>query len=81
MALKDRNAMLFGEGGGGGGGWIFVQFCPCCSAFLKKKNGHFLTQKESIWQILADSKQLGKSLWNCHLGLACPEPFNYLDPA
>ena len=43
-----------------------------CSAGKKQ----FLTQKESTWQISSDSEQLGKSLQICHLGPACPEPFN-----
>ena len=69
------------RGGGGGvregrGGWtfknVFEAFC-----LWKKMQGHFFTEKESACQISADSEQLGKSLWNSHIGPACTEPFIY----
>ena len=73
--------------GGGGGGRVNFQECvwSLASPLVEKKTqGHFLTQKESTCQISADSEQLGKSLRNSHLGLACTEPFNcnsFLIPA
>ena len=53
-----------------GGGLYF-------SAFLKKEQGHFLTQKESACQLSADSEQLEKSQRNMYLRLPSTEPFNY----
>ena len=63
-------------GGGGGGGLNLTQFGPYFSIFLKKIQGHFLTQKESTCQISDDSEQLGKSLRNSHMGPACTELLN-----
>ena len=45
---------------GGGGGLNLTQFCPYFSAFLKKKQGHFLTQKEYKFQPILNN------LENCY---------------
>ena len=51
-----------GEGG-------FARFGPYFCCHLEKRNGHFLTQKESACQISVESKQLEKSLRNRYIAL------------
>ena len=74
-----KSSTLFGDGQRGGKGLNFTEFYPYFSAFLKEKQGHFLTQKEWTCQISADSEPLGKSLQNSHIELACTEPLNYYE--
>ena len=59
---------LLQDGGGGGGGGLSRTCLKQCFPLWKKKQGHFFTEKESAWQISADSERLGKSLRICHLG-------------
>ena len=58
----------------GRGGWILAQFCPYFSAFLKKKQWHFLTQKQLACQI-SNFRQLEKLQWNRYIRLPSTEPF------
>ena len=51
--------------------WILESQNP-----LVEKKGHFFTEKDSAWQVLADSEQIGESLQVYHLGPASMDPFN-----
>ena len=47
---------------GEGGGLSRTCLKPCFHACGRKTQGYFFTEKESAWQISADSEQFGKSL-------------------
>ena len=71
-------------GGWGGGGGLgrrrgvdFQERVWSLISPLVEKKVHFLTQKESACQILADSKQLEKLQWNRYIRPPSMEPFNY----